>query len=611
MSDVFKIALQETEAILALAESIMAQLESRRDEKPDGDYSMAPRHAAELYQYLDAYRCKLVEWRDTVTARLESEAPPPVSFASLLSIRNFEFDAAIRFVREAFINPRRSGPDAGTLEAADWLCVEGFQFFLNQAVVNPNDYPVGPIVALDSQRSPAIWREDAELRIPSLFGGDTIPRGGGDSGVLAAFPVICLPSDLARLPEYYALLSHEIGHAVDTALGLSKELLDHLKGIQFEKYWRSWMREMVADAVGLTLSGEAFAFALWRFVQRSSLDREVSPGNPYPPTELRLAFLRAMIARTGAAVPEESNALPRDEVLLSYPRVVLELKREFESQVMPLLEKQILSKAVAWREEQGEMRSAVAGLVKKSEIPIYKGKFRLVPAIFTLAMDEAEGSGIRALFADWYSTYRQQTPPEWITSQTNWIFREELIPTLRPTLLGSDGRTKVPPVVLLASHRKIAFVGATNKWLLDALEEAIELRGKVPWERLDVFFASDALLKQVERYAPPEMGGRRIPTADLIKERDKHLRKLKKFFKKRPEVVKKCRFYLFGGSPVFGSFWDWDQRFGRIHISAQLFGSDISVCPGTDHLWIHDHPTLTYDCYRKHLETLYLRAKPV
>ena len=49
------------------------------------------------------------------------------------------------------------------VEGASSSCLRGWD-------ICPHNYPVGPINALDSQRSPAIWREDAELRISSLIG---------------------------------------------------------------------------------------------------------------------------------------------------------------------------------------------------------------------------------------------------------------------------------------------------------------------------------------------------------------------------------------------------------------------------------------------------------
>ena len=43
-----------------------------------------------------------------------------------------------------------------------------------------------------------------------------------------------------------------------------------------------------------------------------------------------------------------------------------------------------------------------------------------------------------------------------------------------------------------------------------------------------------ALLKQVERYSPAELGGERIPAAELIKERNEDLRKLKRLLSRDP-----------------------------------------------------------------------------
>jgi hypothetical protein len=62
--------------------------------------------------------------------------------------------------------------------------------------------------------------------------------------------------------------------------------------------------------------------------------------------------------------------------------------------------------------------------------------------------------------------------------------------------------------------------------------------------------------------------------------------------------------YRFDGLPTFASYWDWNERNGRIHVSSQIPGFDIRQCPATDHIWNDDAPTKTYQVYREYLKKL-------
>jgi len=608
------IALNEADATLAFSDEIMAQLKScwQADVGPGTscDFTMSPRHASELHQYLEAHRAKMNQWREKVKVSVEKGEDAPGPSINLLASYRFDLDAAMRFVSEAFIKPRRSAGAARVLEAADWMCVEGFRVFLDHARVAADQHPVGPIVALDSQRSPAIWRDDGELRIPSLF-AEAIPvrdAGGDLARMLPAFPVICLPSDLAELPEYYVLLSHEVGHAVDNELELSAAILGELPPSPHRGYWKAWMREIVADAVGVALSGAAFPVALWRFAQRRALDRKLSESNIYPPMELRLMFLRSALALFGEPNHREKEGIPSDEVLANLPNLARELKADFESSVMPVIQRRIFAAVPGWRGNEEAISRAV-NLLRGNRSPEVSGlKFRLVPSVITLAIKDEGASRIRARFKSWHEDYRNKARPDWIGSQSNWTFTEHDLPSLRATLVGPDGITKYPPETLLTAHRRISFIGSTNKWLLKAVKEAMSARKNAPWEQIDVFFASDRLLAQVERYDEADS---KWEIEKLKEERDQQIKCLAAYFRANSAMIKSWTFRMFDGPPLFASFWDGKERGGRIHVSSQLLGIDIGKCPSTDHLWLRDEPTSTYQAYLRHLGILEKTAKQI
>lgn len=572
-------------------------------------FRMTPRHALELHRYLEAHRQKLGEWRDKVGEFLLEGKTPPEPFVQLLVSRRFEFESAIRFVEEAFIKPRLDPEQSLVLEVADWLCVDAFQLFVVANSTAPESYPLGPLVALDSQRSPAMWNDDAGLTIPSLFDLTARINRAPESSTsgLAVFPVISLPADLSRLPEYYALLTHEVGHAVDAAFGLTKRILAKLEGTRHEDYWTAWMREIVADAAGITLSGEAFALAWWRFVRPMSPKTDLTYSDPYPPISLRLSFLRQMLERRGNLEPPIPEYLPM-ETPLKHAQYQ-ELKEDFGTTVRPLLGEFIFS-AVPFSPD-GELftRNSALRALKNEPISWLQREFRLLPSVLTQAITG------QAIFQTWNSlpiwlqdfrTQNKGALPDWQSQRTSgWSFTKDFLPTLRPTILGPDGVTKTPPKVLLLTHNKIAFLGATQKWLLAALKETARLRDE-PWQQIDVYFASDNLLEFVEAYGK---SGKRRSTSSLRRERDKALVGLKAFFQKNSVCCNKVRFYFFDGPPVFASYWDWNEPGGRIHISSQLAGIDISKCPAIDYIWFQDTPTFIYGQYRDYLETINKRSR--
>ena len=200
-----------------------------------------------------------------------------------------ELEEAVEFVLQSFVLPRR-GDQASLLETVDLICVDGFQVFMG------GDQEIGPLVAIDARRSPAVWQPGDLIPMPSLF--RNVPESlhrSQDSQLnrLGYFPIICLPSDQVATPELFPLLLHEVGHAIDAYQDLSQTVLSQLQPVASEsryRYWNAWIEEIIADLFGLVLAGEAFGIALVNFVSGISLPSGVSTASAYPPLELRLNF---------------------------------------------------------------------------------------------------------------------------------------------------------------------------------------------------------------------------------------------------------------------------------------------------------------------------------
>lgn len=114
--------------------------------------SIAPRQGAELARFLEV-------WAKRLRAGGVDEVPVP-----LLLTLHHEVESALQFFEQAFLGPRLFQPNQVALESADLLCVEGYLRFVDHP-----DIPIGPLVAVDARRMPAVWSADAILPLPSLL----------------------------------------------------------------------------------------------------------------------------------------------------------------------------------------------------------------------------------------------------------------------------------------------------------------------------------------------------------------------------------------------------------------------------------------------------------
>ena len=579
----YEIALALADAISTM-ESAMSIVKLLRD-KTDQTISFANRQRDELATFIEVFQKELARFRRSL-----DESRSSINLQLLLT-RRMELEEVVRYIDRAFIQPRRGGYEVQMLEAADWMCVEGFQLFVPEGATQP----IGPMVAIDSALSPAVWAPDANLPIPSLF--KVTPKRMDRGEALPPFPLICLPGHLAQSPEYLPLLSHEVGHAVDYCKKFSATILEEIKAATYLRYWTAWMREIVADSIGITLSGEAFIEALKRYLDQLTPLDEVSTANAYPANLLRLAFAGAMAKQYDANWrKEDAGCIPDDDQVRGLNRTAISLLKEFRSIVLPSIAKNIFKANTRWKDEGVEVRQLAERLANSDERTWTLNAFRLTPSAVIIAqricLKKNKPFDSFHCLRDLHKSVPADKRPAWVLGKANWTFSEDYLPTLRPTFLGIDGKFKVPPVLLLTTHQKIAFVGATNWQLCSKLAEAFKARSHVPWETLTFFFASDSLLKQVE-----------YGEFDSVQHRDESRAEIEQSLRTK-NWAKNWTIYEFNGPPLFASYWDWDARGGRIHISAALLGTVIGECPATDQIWIQESPTEEYKKYVKHLKAL-------
>jgi len=580
-----RLALKDAKLTLDRAQAIIDRLANAANNL----ISITARHAAELNQFIQVYCTELTNYCSQLRASSTDID------RQLLMTRNMELEQSVRFVERAFIEPR-IGFESQVLEAADWMCVEGFRFFIQ----DDDTIPIGPLVAIDSSMTPAVWAPNADLPIPSLF--QTQPGRIDRHEKLAYFPVICLPGQMARSPEYFPLLSHEVGHSVDYYLGITSSILAEVKDTPLKKYWTAWMREIVADTVGLTLSGEAFVVALQRYLNILSPLVEISDSNAYPANKLRLALLGCLLKRFHSGESAVGELIPSDDQVSELNTTALNLLKEFRKSVGPIVAKHICKKKSDWNKERTTTERIAGKLLSGTHVPWPKAPFRLMPSVVAIAQrnwsaDKRFDSFEK--FRELHGSVKSDEKPDWVAGKSSWDFKEELLPSLRPTMLGTDGKFKVPPLILMTTYQKIVFVGATNWQLHESLTKAFAARGGLPWDELHIFFATDKLLGQVEYERQNEAAS----------DRDK-ARALLWIELKKEKWAKKWSIYDFDGPPLFASYWDWESKGGRIHVSPALKGTIIGKCPASDHIWYHDTPTDHYQKYVRHLQSL-LKTDPV
>ncbi len=601
-SSSISIAYRNVEATLRFAEKLLQPVHNN-------ELSISQRQQEELVRFVEAHANNLRTLTD------ESKATGTESSLPQLLGRQQELEEALQFIDQAFIGPRFLSRDQQFLEAADWVCVEGYCSYISES-----SGPIGPLVAIDPRRSPAVWEPGASLPLPSLFQRqpqqfDRVSAIDATTRQLAYFPVVCLPSTMARLPELYPLLSHEVGHAVDYSLeyskkGLTQAITSELPG-ESKNIWSAWMREIVADTVGLILSGQGFAYALYNFVRFLNISETISDTSRYPGVSLRIAMLQAGLQQLSGEPPSVDLKLkPLDKPA----QLLLD---QFRSDIWPIVYRHCsepLEKVIDWNVEHNNCNDLAAALLTSANGKLNlkwpaKLSFRLAPSVLAIAQQQATPAQLQSM--DTLSVFRlmhaeisDEARPKWVRTSSSWKFPIEVLNSLRPTFVAADGCTKIPPTELMLRHECITFVGATNDKLVAQLREAKatqkEATGKEKsWQRLEIFFASAELLKSVER----------DPKVDLIAESRTVKADLLKILAEG--IAVHWSIHEFDAPALFGAYWDADQPGGRIHVSSQLLGTDIKKCPASDYIWCDEVPPIHYEAYRKHLLKLRKNARTI
>lgn len=155
---------------------------------------------------------------------------------------------------------------------------------------------------------------------------------------------------------------------------------------------------------------------------------------------------------------------------------------------------------------------------------------------------------------------------------------------------------KLPPVDRMARHESLAFVGATQRNLVTSLRQALDVRAKRPWRRIEVYLLASERL--------PWLVFEGTTDKALQDERHAAERQIRELLE-QGGVAASWALYEYDRPTLFGSFWDWETASGWVHVSPHVWGEDIAMCPAVD----YPAGTEEFDVYVRGLAALRRTAK--
>jgi hypothetical protein len=185
------------------------------------------------------------------------------------------------------------------------------------------------------------------------------------------------------------------------------------------------------------------------------------------------------------------------------------------------------------------------------------------------------------------------------TPVTKWYMK------IKPTeMKASDGRIKpkVPPQELIRRHHKIAFIGIMHDNLSNAFIKILEEEPHHRWDQVIVLFPSDECMRNTI-----EVNYSIQPVEKLIE--NKNLCRSSLYELLSP-VVRDLKFLQYNQLMHCGSYWDWRDPGGFIHVSPVTWGANPKTCPAMNYYWNSKMPSPEYRVYREGLEYLLKVATP-
>lgn len=182
--------------------------------------------------------------------------------------------------------------------------------------------------------------------------------------------------------------------------------------------------------------------------------------------------------------------------------------------------------------------------------------------------------------------------------KTKWYMK------IKPTEMQVDAnhiRPKILPKELIRRHKHIAFIGITHDNLYKVFKEALETDPTLTWDQVYIFYPSDGCLQA--------LASNLIQTGDeLINLKNTSKRVL---LDNLSNVVDDLRLLELDQLMHCGSYWDWRDQGGYIHISPLTWGCNPKTCPAMNYYWNSTNPSPEYSVYKSGLEYLLNIASPL
>jgi len=185
------------------------------------------------------------------------------------------------------------------------------------------------------------------------------------------------------------------------------------------------------------------------------------------------------------------------------------------------------------------------------------------------------------------------------TPVTKWYMK------VKPTEMKADSgriKPKVLPQELIRRHHRIAFIGIMHDNLSKAFVNILEEDPQHRWDQVFVLFPSDSCLKNtlVQNYSMQ-------PVEKLIENKNACRSSLHELLS---PVVSDLRFLTYDQLMHCGSYWDWCDPGGFIHVSPLTWGANPKTCPAMNYYWNSKVPSPEYRVYRDGLGYLLKTATP-
>lgn len=180
------------------------------------------------------------------------------------------------------------------------------------------------------------------------------------------------------------------------------------------------------------------------------------------------------------------------------------------------------------------------------------------------------------------------------TPATKWYMK------IKPTEMQSSSNNQIKPKVLpqelIRRHKRIAFLGIMHDNLSRAFANILEADPSHRWEQVYILFPSDECLRNnlARNY-------RDQPVHTLVHNKWECRRVLLELLS---PVVEDLRFLQYEQLMHCGSYWDWRDPGGFIHVSPLTWGANPKTCPAMNYYWNSRVPSPEYRVYREGLEYL-------